>query len=63
MSSDELKTKLYSHFQKSGSLDHLKAQLRGQLVSELFKIAEPVDSDKFPNVCDIEKCVLPLQVS
>lgn len=62
MTAEELKTKLYAHFQKSGSLDYLRTQLRGQLVSELFKVAEPIDSEAFPNPTDMEKCLLPLQV-
>lgn len=63
MSSEELKSKLYSHFERSGSLDHMRAQLRGQLVSELFKVADPASFDPFPSSSDVDKCLLPLQLS
>ncbi|GIX80857.1 lisH domain-containing protein [Caerostris darwini] len=64
LSADELKSKLYSHLDQSGSLNRMRTELREKLVSELLKKAAPVESGNigFP-VYTFDKNVLPLQIS
>lgn len=65
MSAEELKVRLQQHFAKSGTLNNLKTQLRNQLVTELFKVAE-LPTNKIENEfsdAEAKKTLLPLQVS
>lgn len=64
LSAEELKTKLYSHFDKTGSLNRMRTELRGKLVSELLKVTTPAKASVTDEVLvDFEKALLPLQVS
>ncbi|KAG8183039.1 hypothetical protein JTE90_015670 [Oedothorax gibbosus] len=64
LSADELKTKLYSHFDKTGSLNRIRTELRGKLVSELLKVAAPLETSQTDEVyLDFDKTLLPLQVT
>ncbi|CAL1289445.1 unnamed protein product [Larinioides sclopetarius] len=64
LSADELKTKLYSHLDKTGSLNRMRIELREKLISELLKKAAPVETGDVTNpVYTFDRTVLPLQIS
>ncbi|GBN41928.1 hypothetical protein AVEN_186009-1 [Araneus ventricosus] len=64
LSADELKTKLYSHLDKTGSLNRMRIELREKLISELLKKAAPVETVDVNNpVYTFDRTVLPLQIS
>ncbi|GFQ70157.1 hypothetical protein TNCT_32651 [Trichonephila clavata] len=64
LSAEELKSKLYSHLDKTGSLNRMRVELREKLISELLKKAAPVEAfDMNSHVYSFEKTLLPLQIS
>ncbi|PRD29154.1 UNVERIFIED_CONTAM: Ofd1 [Trichonephila clavipes] len=64
LSAEELKSKLYSHLDKKGSLNRMRVELREKLMSELLKKAAPVeDFDMNSHVYSFDRALLPLQIS
>ncbi|GFY74941.1 hypothetical protein TNIN_323121 [Trichonephila inaurata madagascariensis] len=64
LSAEELKSKLYSHLDKKGSLNRMRVELREKLMSELLKKAAPVDDfDTNSHGYSFDRALLPLQIS
>ncbi|GFT77290.1 hypothetical protein NPIL_242162 [Nephila pilipes] len=64
LSAEELKSKLYSHLDKTGSLNRMRIELREKLISELLKKAAPVETFDMNNpVYTFDRALLPLQIS
>ncbi|XP_054710959.1 centriole and centriolar satellite protein OFD1-like [Uloborus diversus] len=63
LSADELKSKLYEHFEEIGSLEQIKAQLRGEIYTKLLKRTPNDFPETNRDLQNFDKMLLPLQVS
>lgn len=64
LSAEEFKTQLYSHFDKTGLLNRMRTEIRGNIATELLKVTTPVKASETDEVfVDFEEALLPLQVS